>query len=316
VGAATAVAIFMIAREKINKPDLFDVKAPVSAVPVAPTESPSAPPPPPPAATAAPAEREAAPPAASESWRRNAPRAKAPRPMTASAPHRRYAEPPPAQLAPPAEKKADSDGLEGLSDRRDVARREADRGKAGILGEVAKEAKRERAAQPSGGGSGAGAGPAANRGRAAVARDDELDSLKAPTASRPAPAPAPAAPPAPKAAAPRPSYAPAPPAAAEPEPAPAAALATEEAATTSGPMKTTAKAKAKKTSAASPFAELVNRADRAYAGQRWGEAAGAYRELLRLYSENKSAALWRARLRSCEQALTPTAPAAAAKPVR
>jgi hypothetical protein len=52
----------------------------------------------------------------------------------------------------------------------------------------------------------------------------------------------------------------------------------------------------------SALQERVEKANQAFTASRWDEAATAYRELLRLYPDNKAVPVWKARVRACEQA--------------
>jgi hypothetical protein len=64
-----------------------------------------------------------------------------------------------------------------------------------------------------------------------------------------------------------------------------------------------AKAKARKGDDNSwALQDKVEKANLAFTAGRWEEAAAAYRELLRLYPDNKAVPAWKGRLRACEQA--------------
>jgi hypothetical protein len=52
----------------------------------------------------------------------------------------------------------------------------------------------------------------------------------------------------------------------------------------------------------SALQERVEKANQLFTARRWDEAATAYRELVRVYPDNKAVAVWKARLRTCEQA--------------
>jgi hypothetical protein len=92
------------------------------------------------------------------------------------------------------------------------------------------------------------------------------------------------------------------------EPAPAPQRAAEEA-----PGLTTAKRARREQS---PLEELSQRAERAFAAQRWAEAAAAFRELVRLYPDNALVASWKGRQRASETALSSSEKANAGPPVR
>jgi hypothetical protein len=53
-----------------------------------------------------------------------------------------------------------------------------------------------------------------------------------------------------------------------------------------------------------PYGELVRRAERAFSGERWADAAASYRELLRRFPGDRGAAAWKVRLARCDQALS------------
>jgi hypothetical protein len=97
------------------------------------------------------------------------------------------------------------------------------------------------------------------------------------------------------------------PAMAKPAPAPQGA-ADEEA-----PRQTTAKRAMREQS---PLEELSQRAERAFAAQRWAEAAAAFRELIRLHPDNALVASWKGRQRASETALASSQKAKAGPPVR
>jgi hypothetical protein len=302
-GAAAVVAIFVVANGVITRPTAIDLTRSVpSAAPVA--EPVLAPPAEPPAAAQR-SEAKAAPPREGKPPSRAVVPARRASPTSAHVERRanemdnlrradrEYAPPPPPRPALGQDKNVyDDDRLEGLRPGGAGAR---DRGKAD---------------QPA---SGAGAGylgglkseGAAEKKQAPAERGPSREQATAPAREPESPAASPA-PPAAKAAAPPPaprassgSRAPAvAPASARP-PLAASAPASADLDERAPP----AKSKAKKASGQSALEEKVEKADLLFTAGRWGEAATAYRELLRLYPAYKGVPLWKGRLRACEQAL-------------
>jgi hypothetical protein len=303
-GAAAAVAIFVVAREQITKPTLVEQVPIARSVEPSPSNEPSshaAPAAPSPAqprldeaeAPAAAPRHKAAAPARKPAVRASTRHEAADELQNARSADLKYAPPPPPRPALQQDRdKAGfmDDALEGAASGglRDVeSRRAGGPGGAGtgylgagVKGEAAAEKKTVTLSN------------VPKRERAKAAAPAEME----PPPMRPAAAPQKEAY---NGRAPVPATTP-PPAAAS---APAPSSAEED-------RPATVKAKKDRGGPETPD-ERVDKANRLFTAGRWDEAAAAYRELLRLYPEDKSVPLWKGRLRVCEQALVP--PPAAAK---
>jgi hypothetical protein len=130
----------------------------------------------------------------------------------------------------------------------------------------------------------------------APTRPESPRPMRAAAPAPPPPAEAPVAPPSASAAAARPQVA-------EPEPPAGRPKAKKATAPADRPAAPFASSSGSGSGSTVSFADLLRRADRAFADRRWGEAAAAYRDLLRRYPDHRSAPSWKTRLSACDQAL-------------
>jgi hypothetical protein len=209
---------------------------------------------------------------------------------------KRSSGPPATAFAPPPQGWPKQKARESVADRSDDRAQEATRGP-----DEARQPTME-VVRPAGGGAGLGRGVADDQAEPGWRDAEGTSRSKAdlkpapmkPEPPRPMRAAAPAPPPAASAA---------PAAAARPREADGEPPAERRKAKKTTAPADIASAPAAPFPAAVSFPDLLRRADRAFADRRWGEAAAAYRDLLRRYPDHRSAPSWKTRLAACDQAL-------------